>query len=192
MVRPATSPAPPPIGSTDFHEDTRDGVAAPENRTPLRGDWRSLCASGEFPFPAKTPVRAKPDGLTPVALRTKRPLIAPSRPSSSRLLDSRVDLWHVADVPGVQERGALRPGERRTERAGPKGQTFHGHGEQNARQARDWQATVRKSIAAAFYRVVTCRGCRENFSLPGRGAAPHTFQSANFLCALCGPLCSLW
>ena len=35
-------------------------------------------------------------------------------------------------------RGDLRrPGERRTERAGPKGQTFHGHGEQNARQARD-------------------------------------------------------
>ena len=30
-----------------------------------------------------------------------------------------------------------RPGERRTERAGPEGQTFHGHGEQNARQARD-------------------------------------------------------
>ena len=30
-------------------------------------------------------MRAKPDGLTPVALRAKRPLIAPSRPSSSRL-----------------------------------------------------------------------------------------------------------
>ena len=27
---------------------------------------------------------------------------------------------------------ALRAGEQRTERAGPKGQTFHGHGEQNA------------------------------------------------------------
>ena len=26
----------------------------------------------------------------------------------------------------------------------------------------------------------TCRGCRENFSLPGRGAAPHS-QSANLL-----------
>ena len=36
-------------------------------------------------MPAKTPVRAKPDGLTPVALRVNRPLIAPSRPSSSRL-----------------------------------------------------------------------------------------------------------
>ena len=30
-------------------------------------------------------MRAKPDGLTSVALRVKRPLIAPSRPSSSRL-----------------------------------------------------------------------------------------------------------
>ena len=37
-------------------------------------------------FSAKTPVRAKPDGLTPVALRAKRPLIAPSRPSPSRLV----------------------------------------------------------------------------------------------------------
>ena len=54
----------------------------------------------------------------------------------------------------------------------------------------------------------TCRGCRENFSLPGRGAAPHTLQSPNSLfhptpqacastppasvslCPLCAPLCS--
>ena len=36
-------------------------------------------------FTAKTLVRAKNDGLTPVALRAKRPLIAPSRPSVSRL-----------------------------------------------------------------------------------------------------------
>ena len=36
-------------------------------------------------FSAKTRLRAKPDGLTPVALRAKRPLTAPSRPSSSRL-----------------------------------------------------------------------------------------------------------
>ena len=38
---------------------------------------------------ARTPVRAKPDGLTPVALRAKRPLIAPSRSSSSRLKERR-------------------------------------------------------------------------------------------------------
>ena len=40
-------------------------------------------------------------------------------------------------------KGALtRPGERRTERAGPKGQTFHGYGERNARQARDGRSSV--------------------------------------------------
>ena len=43
----------------------------------------------------------------------------------------------------------------------------------------------------------TCRGCRENFSLPGRGAAPHIFQSSNQLISqsanfLCVPLCPLW
>ena len=31
-------------------------------------------------------MRAKPDGLTPVALRAKRPLTAPSRPLSLRIL----------------------------------------------------------------------------------------------------------
>ena len=39
---------------------------------------------------------------------------------------------------------------------------------------------------------VAFRGCRENFSLPGRGAAPHTFpisQSAN---PPKSPLCPLW
>ena len=45
--------------------------------------------SSKPPSPAKTPVCAKPDGLTPVALRAKRPLIAPSRPSSSRLKERR-------------------------------------------------------------------------------------------------------
>ena len=38
---------------------------------------------------------------------------------------------------GHEGRRYRRPGEQRTERAGPKGQTFHGHGEQSARQARD-------------------------------------------------------
>ena len=47
-------------------------------------------------FPARTPVRAKPDGLTPVALRANRPLIAPSRPSSSRL---RKRSWGVGRGP---------------------------------------------------------------------------------------------
>ncbi len=40
-------------------------------------------------------------------------------------------MWGAAPRPG--RGGALtRPGERRTERAGAKRQTFHGHGEQNA------------------------------------------------------------
>ena len=38
-------------------------------------------------------MRAKPDGLTPVALRAKRPLIAPSRPSSSRLGCLKKSFW---------------------------------------------------------------------------------------------------
>ena len=38
-------------------------------------------------------MRAKPDGLTLVALRAKRPLIAPSRPSSSRLSHLKKSLW---------------------------------------------------------------------------------------------------
>ena len=42
---------------------------------------------------AKTRVRAKPDGLTPVALRAKRPLIAPSRPSSSCLDRFEKSFW---------------------------------------------------------------------------------------------------
>ena len=44
-------------------------------------------------FTAKTLVRAKNDGLTPVALRAKRPLIAPSRPSSSRLDRLEPSFW---------------------------------------------------------------------------------------------------
>ena len=38
-------------------------------------------------------MRAKPDGLTPVALRAKRPLITPSRPSSSRLGCLKKSFW---------------------------------------------------------------------------------------------------
>ena len=39
------------------------------------------------------------------------------------------------------------PGERKTERAGPKGQTFHGHGERNARQARDGGGVVQSGVS---------------------------------------------
>ena len=81
---------------------------------PLYGREALAVVSGEIDnpsFPARTPVRAKPDGLTPVALRAKRPLIAPSRPSASRL--SRPScLFVVLCVLYVS----------------PAGQTFHGHG----------------------------------------------------------------
>ena len=73
-----------------------------------------------FPCSAKTPVRAKPDGPTPVALRANRSLTAPAAHRLRALSFSR---------------------------------EHH-----------------RSSIGTSQ----TCRGCRENFSLPGRGAAPHT------------------
>ena len=52
-----------------------------------------------FPCSAKTPVRAKSDGPTPVALRANRPLIAPFRPSSSRLVI-------FSGTPSVARKGA--------------------------------------------------------------------------------------
>ena len=75
------------------------GFAADRARRP---PFRALAFSkasilseeiGKPPFPAKTPVRVKPDGLTPVALRARRPLIAPSRPSSSRLGRLERSFW---------------------------------------------------------------------------------------------------
>ena len=73
-----------------------------------------------FPCSAKTPVRAKPDGPTPVALRANRSLTAPAAHRLRALSFSRE---HHRSPIGTSQ---------------------------------------------------TCRGCRENFSLPGRGAAPHT------------------
>ena len=52
----------------------------------VRRNWQTL-------FSARTPGYVKPDGLTPVALWAKRPLIAPSRPSSSRLGRFEKSLW---------------------------------------------------------------------------------------------------
>ena len=49
-------------------------------------------------------------------------------------LDAKIANYEERCV--VWERTHLR-GERKTERAGAEHQTFHGHGEQNARQARD-------------------------------------------------------
>ena len=73
-----------------------------------------------FPCSAKTPVRAKPDGPTPVALRANRSLTAPAAHRLRALSFSRE---HHRSPIGTSQ---------------------------------------------------TCRRCRENFSLPGRGAAPHT------------------
>ena len=75
-----------------------------------------------FPCSAKTPVRAKPDGPTPVVLRANRSLTAPAAHRLRALSFSRK---HHRSPIGTSQ---------------------------------------------------TCRGCRENFSLPGRGAAPHTFS----------------
>ena len=91
-----------------------------------------------------------------------------------------------------------RPGERRTERAGAKRQTFHGYGEQSAPTGRriNRRSVRRAFIARSCISCISCiscwsswgvlmarrrraGGCRENFSLPGCGAAPHSLQSAN-------------
>ena len=134
------------------------------------GKHNTVGESDKHHFPAKTPVRAKPDRLTPVALRAKRPLIAPSRPSSSRLPCAPVSPaspvgcahGHVADVPGVQG------------------------------QLEVWKLGIVLSRAcrALCFLFSVLWGALAPLPLPGRGAAPHS-QSANLLCALCAPLCSL-
>ena len=74
------------------------------------------------------------------------------------------------------------------------------------RTAADAACTTHPSVAGALLNLFnllcafapylgtsqTCRGCRENFSLPGRGAAPHSFSIYQSLCVLCGSLCPLW
>ena len=78
--------------------DTKDTKNHEEARRARNGSlevWRlgsldnSVRGNRQASFSARTPVCAKPDGLTPVALRAKRPLIAPSRPSASRLEERR-------------------------------------------------------------------------------------------------------
>ena len=55
-------------------------------RAHVRAPSRAPLSCANIPF--KRPKR-EADGLTPVALRAKRPLIAPSRPSLSRLKERR-------------------------------------------------------------------------------------------------------
>ena len=76
--------------------------------------------------------------------------------------------------------GALtRPGERRTERAGPQGQTFHGYGERSApagRQA-EWVCSEKPNFQASklpnFQPVFTenCRRAIEKRLQNGNGVA---------------------
>ena len=96
----------------------------------------------------------------------------------------------------------MRPGERSVQARRAKPSTATENGEQNARQARDWQATVRKSIAAAFYRVVQLARPSDVPGVQGEllpagawGSAPHLlisqsakipFVSFAVLCVLCG------
>ena len=101
------TPYPHPLRFCRFLEDLK-GITG-DSRVPPAGRLYNQLACASTPlicpkceksavlwspnFPAKTPIRAKPDGLTPVVLRAKRPLIAPSRPSSSRLGRLKKSFW---------------------------------------------------------------------------------------------------
>ena len=52
------------------------------------------------------------------------------------------------------------------------------------------QTIVQSGFRSSFGTSQTCRGCRENFSLPERGAAPHIQLSYLLICQ--SPLCPLW
>ena len=86
-----------------------------------------------------------------------------------------------------------RPGERRTERAGPEGQTFHGHGEQNARQARDERGRFQTPKPPSFqtstlvlHRSARCASlpipipCVSVFSRQARQAESDQYCSGKF------------
>ena len=115
--------------------------------------------SGEIDklFPARTPVRAKPDGLTPVALRAKRPLIAPSHPSSSRLAVLRNHF-------GTERFALPRPTFLRQKRI----RNFRGL------EVRSFLLTS----AVLYGTSQTCRGCRGNWKFRSLeawkfGTTPH-------------------
>ena len=93
--------------------------------------------------------------------------------------------------PGHEGRRYRRPGERRTERAGPKGQTFHGHGEQSAPTGRRAKPP---SIHSIFGTSQTCRGCGENEGAwpchPCRGVGQRPTPAKIPFVYLCGSSCS--
>ena len=136
--------------------------------------------------------RARPVFCSPFSRAISAPSTSPVR--------LRALSWHVADVPGVQGYWELRslkvwkfsfyaapsvapqgrsvlcsPFSGRPCRPSPAGALLH-------------LLNLLCAFASPSGTSQTCRGCRENFSLPGRGAAPHTFQSL-ILPIL---LCSLW
>ena len=68
---------------------------------------------------------------------------------------------------------------------------FLGKASQQEIQERPYGATDETAIQSFnFGTSQTCRGCRENFSLPGCGAAPHIQLSYLLICQ--SPLCPLW
>ena len=68
---------------------------------------------------------------------------------------------------------------------------FLGKASQQEMQERPYGATDETAIQSFnFGTSQTCRGCRENFSLPGCGAAPHIQLSYLLICQ--SPLCPLW
>ena len=140
--------------------------------------------------------RARPVFCSPFSRAISAPSTSPVR--------LRALSWHVADVPGVQGYWELRslkvwkfsfyaapsvapqgrsvlcsPFSGRPCRPSPAGALLH-------------LLNLLCAFASPSGTSQTCRGCRENFSLPGRGAAPHTFSIYQSLCVLCGSLCPLW
>ena len=95
----------------------------------------------------------------------------------------------ACNLPPRRREGTQEPGHKG--RLAPPGEQRTENGEQNAPAGRPAKPP---SIHSIFGTSQTCRGCRENFSLPGCGAAPHTFQSANQLplVSFVPSLCTLW
>ena len=150
--------------------------------------------------------RARPVFCSPFSRAISAPSTSPVR--------LRALSWHVADVPGVQgywelrslkvwkfsflrgpirrPAGALRSLFSVLRAALPtlprRGSPASLESPVRLRIAFWHVANLLCAFASPSGTSQTCRGCRENFSLPGRGAAPHSFRS------LINPtlLCSLW
>ena len=165
---------------------------------------------------AKTRVRAKPDGLTPVALRAKRPLIAPSRPSSSRLDRFEKSFWRrkvgcgraLQEMQEIQERPCGATGETIVQTAlaagFPKNQSVAceaRHAPTGLRAGRAPCAHARPAPCVAFFVSLTVEGlslraCTVSFVISKthwqscrRQPAPNRLQSAESAVSHSGSLC---